>query len=624
MKRLWAILRCLGWRWAFFRLLYAFKRRAGVLRRRTPCGVWSDTGIPYGLDIPQFCGPGSAGAVVEARALLEGRFRFFSRHVRELGFPPDWSANPFITDPTNAPAGHWSQASNSSGGDVKGQWELSRFGFVYLLARAWRYSGDEAFPAAFWQLVLDWRRHNPPNVGPQWRCGQETAFRTMAWCFGAGAFAASSETTSERLARLAEMIAVSAERIEADIGYALSQENNHGVSEALGLWTAGLVLPDHPRSQHWEELGRRHLEGQARELIYADGTFSQHSINYHRLVLHDYLWAIQLGRAQDKPLSGKLLEMIARAGRFLRGVADPATGLAPNLGADDGALILPLTGCDYRDMRPTVQAVALLSAGWPALPAGPWDELAAWLGLKETAGGRKDQAEGTVTTDDVYDEGGVVVLRGRTTRGIIRCTPHYRHRPSHADQLHVDLWAGSENVLRDAGSFSYNCAPPWQTYFRSTAAHNTIQFDDRDQMPRLGRFLYGAWLEVRDGALNSAGDRAEWTGWYEDYRHCKHCRQVALDRARDLWKITDNVSGPYRKAVLRWRLTPAWEWSVEGRCCRSPQLELKVDVEGCAPVLNLATGWESLYYQEKTEIPVLAVALPQGKAAVTTTVRVQE
>jgi hypothetical protein len=624
MKRYWAIARCLGWRWVLFRLLYTIRQRTGLLRRRAPCASWSEEGISHRLDVPQFGGPGSAAAVAQSQALLGGRFRFFARHVRAVGFPPDWSATPFVSGPSRSSDIHWSQVSDSAGGDIKGQWELSRFGFVYLLARAWRHSHDDTFAAAFWQLVLDWREHNPPNTGAQWRCGQETAFRMMAWCFGTGAFAESVETTPERLARLAEMVAVSAARIEANIAYALSQENNHGISESLGLWTAALVLPDHPSAGRWEALGRKHLEEQARELIYADGTFAQHSINYHRLMLHDYLWAIVLGKAKGKTLSRELLKRVGRAGEFLRDVTDSRTGLAPNTGANDGALILPLTDCDYRDMRPTVQALALLCTGRPVLPAGPWDDLAGWLGLETAADGGKDETEAPPSRDEVYGDGGVVVLRGKTTRGIIRCTPHYRHRPSHADQLHLDLWVGEENVLRDAGSFSYNCDPPWQTYFRSTAAHNTVEFDGRDQMPRLGRFLYGAWLGVQDGALDATGDRAAWSGWYEDHRGCCHRRRVSVDRSTDTWQITDDIWGPFKSAVLRWRLTPAWEWSVEGRCCRSPRVELTVEAQLPSRDLVLTTGWESLYYQERTEIPVLEMALPSGRATATTTVRVTQ
>ena len=74
--------------------------------------------------------------------------------------------------------------------------------------------------------------------------------------------------------------------------------------------------------------------------------------------------------------------------------------------------------------------------------------------------------------------------------------PRFRYRPGHADALHLDLWLGDRNILRDGGTYSYNAERKWLNYFSGTQSHNTMQFDDLDQMPRLGRFLFGDWLKT--------------------------------------------------------------------------------------------------------------------------------
>src|SRR3546814_21172555 len=85
--------------------------------------------------------------------------------------------------------------------------------------------------------------------------------------------------------------------------------------------------------------------------------------------------------------------------------------------------------------------------------------------------------------------------------------PLFRFRPSQADARHLDLWLGGRNLLRDAGSFSY--AEEDGVWFGGTSAHNSVEFDGRDQMPRLGRFLFGAWLKA-DGveAVSECGANA--------------------------------------------------------------------------------------------------------------------
>src|SRR6185369_9740255 len=101
----------------------------------------------------------------------------------------------------------------------------SRFGFAYALARAYWRTGDEAHAEMFWRAAEDWRAKNPPQLGPNWKCGQETSFRVMAWCFALHALLDARATTASRVASLARMIAVSAERIAANFDYALSQRN---------------------------------------------------------------------------------------------------------------------------------------------------------------------------------------------------------------------------------------------------------------------------------------------------------------------------------------------------------------------------------------------------------------
>ena len=62
---------------------------------------------------------------------------------------------------------------------------------------------------------------------------------------------------------------------------------------------------------------------------------------------------------------------------------------------------------------------------------------------------------------DSYPDGGVHILRGEASAAFIRCTD-FRERPSHADQLHVDLWMRGQNIACDAGTFLYNGQGLWQ------------------------------------------------------------------------------------------------------------------------------------------------------------------
>jgi len=158
-------------------------------------------------------------------------------------------------------------------------------------------------------------------------------------------------------------------------------------------------------------------------------------------------------------------------------------GDGPNLGANDGARLLQLTDTTYRDHRPSVQLAMALFAGQRAYAEeGPWNHALQWLGVP------LPQALASQPGSQVADDGGFAILRRGAAMAMLRY-PRFRFRPSQADALHLDLWLDGDNLLRDAGSYSYNTEPKWLNYFGGTASHNTVQFDERDQMPRLSRFF---------------------------------------------------------------------------------------------------------------------------------------
>jgi hypothetical protein len=486
-------------------------------------------------------------------------------------------------------------------GDIKTLWEQGRFGFVFPLVRAFARSGDPRYAEGFWHALENWRQANPPQRGPHWKCGQEVALRLMTLVFGFLALRHESATTARREALLSEIVEVSAGRIEGNIAYALSQNNNHGISEAAGLYTAGIVL-QRPR---WVEKGRHLLDRLAQQLIYDDGSFSQHSANYHRLMLHVYLWAIRLGDVASDPLPPRVRERVRAAGQWLRTLMDPRTGQVSNLGANDGAHFLDLTDLGYLDYRPTVQAVGAIvdRAGW--LPAGPWDELALWLGAQWSSPGETQKAERC----HHFPHGGYAVFRDNQTVALFRCPERLRHRPVHCDLLHFDLWHKGTNVLRDGGTYSYNCEAPWQDYFPGTAAHNTLQFDHHDQMPRLGRFLFGHWptLSISNGMSAEAPYMA---AWFVDWKGCRHHRSVFA--TANGFRIVDRIQGYQEKAVLRWRLAPQWKWMLRGDECRCDACMIRVTARPGPSVCELTTGWESLHYLERTELPVLQASVVSG------------
>jgi len=480
-----------------------------------------------------------------------GHFLYYSRHVHDLGRPVDWLLNPFTGGRHEARV-HWCDYPlfSQAAGDIKDVWEPSRFACTFWLVRAYALTRNERYPRAFWEMFESWCRANPPHRGPNWKSGQETALRSLAWCFALYGFWNSPATTAERVVSMVRMLALHADRVARNIGFAVSQKNNHALSEAVGILTVGLLFPELKDSCRWLRTGRRVLEREVHRQIYDDGSYVQQSMNYHRVMLHDCLWAIRLAELNGQPLSEALIDRVAKAGQFLFQMLDADSGGVPNYGANDGALVLPLTSCDYVDYRPTVQVAMRQATGGCALPEGPWDEMALWLyGSREA--NRADATAGSSR----FDAGGYYTLRGPDSWCMIRCH-RYRDRPGHVDPLHVDLWYKGVNVLGDSGTYKYFVPddPAFERYYQDIGSHNTIEIDGRGPLDRASRFLWLPWPGARCLDFGRDSFRGEHYGYARPPWNVVHRRTVRRmdDRA---WEVVDELQGGAEHHVcLRWQL----------------------------------------------------------------------
>jgi hypothetical protein len=606
-------------------VIYRICKRAGIYRWLLPPGI----AVPLELrvDSPRAAAqPPAAWAdrsvLTEADDLLTGRANYFSVHAQQIGNPPNWFLNPFLNRRRPQPTLHWSEIADFSaeGGDIKVVWEISRFSWALVFARAWRISGDARYLWALQLWMQDWWRCNPPNTGPNWMCGQETSTRLINALLALRLAGLEKNLGSG----LGAFVEAHCRRADLTAFYAIAQDNNHATSEAAGLFVGGTWLAMHGegdakyRGQRWAKKGRKLLEGGACRLVLPDGSFSQHSLTYHRVMLDTLSVAEAWRRAMgEAPFGEEFYTRAAAATRWLGAMIDPTSGDGPNLGANDGAHPYRLDTSAYRDFRPCLQLASLLFLRSAALRSGPWDESAAWLGAP---------AEGPVRpwlndlSSAVFPDGGYVVMRNGTGARVLLRAPTARFRPAHADALHFDLWWKGKNLLRDGGTYAYADGGAVATALASVAGHNLPQFDNHDQMPRLGRFLYGDWVRVAGGpAITTSAEEQSWAGSYTDVWGAQHKRTVTL--RSDTLSVLDQVQGFKRKAVLRWRLAPG-NWSQNETGCASAMGQIRV--ESSVPVrrMSLESGWESRHYLEKSTVPVLEVEIDQSPAVLTTTVTV--
>ncbi len=575
------VLRQLGWRQGFLYIYYQFLLRSGILSFLTPLKQKSIIApiSPFPLKPDQnklqniFKG-NEHQLIEEADKIVEGQITIFGTLNQKLDLKHPGKIK------------HWTKHKDVwiNGQDIKLYWEVGRFGWATSLARAYTLSNDEKYAQSFWLYTEEFLENNPNNCGIHWVSAQEVALRLISLSFCYSIFADSKHSSKTRQALISQAISAHANRIPPSLVYARAQNNNHLITEALGLYTAAAFLPKHPSSKRWRALGWKWLNHAFQTQIKSDGSYIQNSNNYHRLMLQSGLWAKRIADILSDPLPNETLSALSNATLHINASLDEKRGQVPNLGPNDGAYIFPLSLLPFEDYRPLIQTASRAFLHVSAFPKGLWDEMALWLLSEDRT--------------DKIDSPGIESnhLSGQNSWASLRAVKH-QSRPGHADQLHVELWWQGLNIAQDAGTYLYNAPSPWQNALSGTDVHNTISINGQDQMLKASRFLYLDWAQATIIEKTDSLILAEQDG----YRKLGLLHRRSLELIdRDTWKIQGFISSITQKkftARLHW-LLPDWPWIIKDTMLEltSPHGLVTLKIDSNSPfTISLARAGELLY-----------------------------
>lgn len=534
-------------------------------------------------------------------------FGYLDYKVKEES--PNWFYSPLTNKTMQSTQLPWYKIPDFDAdiGDIKGIWEASRFDWLLqFVSQSQSQNQQSLLLANHW--LNDWCQHNSAYIGPNWKCGQEASIRVMHLITALIGLDDLDEPTSQIITLLEIHLA----RIAPTIEYAIAQNNNHGTSEATALFIGGSLLNahyPHKKYDRWAKLGRKWLENRAKKLIMADGGFSQYSVNYHRVMLDSYSLAEIVRQKLNLPAFSKALyTKLKKATEWLYVVVQD-NGDAPNLGANDGARLIAVTETDYRDFRPTLQlASTLFSEQSYYKPSGTYDNALTFFKIEKRIN-ETDLSSQLPIKNQFFNKSGLITAKTDKFFVAFRL-PIFQFRPSQCDALHLDVWWNGQNLLRDGGTYSYNSTTEDLEYFSGVASHNTVQFDEHQQMPRLSRFLFAHWLKPVQLNYQTYKFRCA----YRDYWQCLHTREIIVSDEKII--VKDSVDGFKNQATLRWRLMPD-NWTLENHILTNGKIEISIEASATMQIA-LIEGMESRYYYQKSVIPVLEVKVNQPTNFITT------
>lgn len=593
----------MGIRYILYRVSYEIKRCIGYFQRIHPMNPVSQQFISleewrkqdfHFTDLSRLKNRvfRSENLVEKVERILNGEVQFFSHEWMQIGLNYDWITNPdkgFKYDINK----HWSQIQDysSESGDIKYVWEKSRFTYILTIIRYdFHFNVDQS--EFVFSEIESWIDANPINQGPNWRCSQETSLRIFNWCYALSYYRDSKALTEKRWNKIQNVIYWSLHHVYHHINFSrIAVRNNHALTETLFLALSNILFPFIPETKRWASSGRGWFEKEIDYQIYNDGSFLQFSMNYHRVVIQLLSLAIAVSEKNGQRFTDNVYAKAWKSLNFLYQCTMDENGYLPNYGSNDGAWFFPWTDTDYRDYRPQLNSLHYLLTGK--------DLYSDTLSMEDRAWCVDYEPENKLITLEKisgrplsFDIGGYFTYRNDHFFTFIRCGNH-KDRPAQADNLHIDIWCGGENILWDSGTYKYNTNPELLNYFMGTAGHNTVMVGNANQMQKGSRFIWYYWTQKYNA------------NWVEEDEECilftgeisafsfinsriSHKRSIRIFKEKPYWEVTDQLS------------------NVQG--CECHQLwhavpDLKISSKGHSP--EEVPAFRSDYYGEKESASML-------------------
>jgi hypothetical protein len=519
--------------------------------------------------------PEATAALIEAaESVLAGTWT--SLGVLRADSPdPDWFYDPLTgrRSPDRELAFRIHHRDEEQTGNIKQVWEMSRHHHLTVLAASWWLTQQERYAEAAARQLRSWWRANPFLTGVHWTSGIEAGIRLLSWVWirrllddwpKVGDLFEHNQDAVRQIAWHQEFLAAFPSRG--------SSANNHVVAEAAGRLAAACAFPWYTRTPEWRRSAAVLLERELAANTFDDGLNRELATDYHRFVLELGLLAAIEADVHGYALAEATWQCLARMLDAGAAILD-VTGRAPRQGDGDEGRALVVDD-PHHDPWATVLATgsALIGAPawWPAFDGGVQACLVGALG-------RARQLPRQAVRPRRFPDAGLVILRSRAEDGPeiwCRCDggPHgylsiAAH--AHADALSVEVRHNGVDILADPGTYCYHGERMWREWFRSTAAHNTVEVAGVNQAESGGPFLWITKPRTRTTCDVGELPLQTWTAEHDGYLRLSastlHRRGVTLDSGRRVVTVVDtldiNGEAPLR---LSWHLGPGVVVDLDG------------------------------------------------------------
>jgi hypothetical protein len=360
------------------------------------------------------------------------------------------------------------------GVDVKVPWELSRM--QHLTTLAWGYASSRQSPLLieFQNQILDFISANPPRFGVNWTCTMDVGIRIANWLIAYDLFSAFGAVFPPEFQSIfIRSVYEHGHHIYNHLEWDPHLRSNHYLANIAGLLFVGAYLPSDPEIDSWLQFSAKELQSEVMLQFNADGSNFEASTSYHRLSTEMVVYATALALEKKIDFSKEYLDRVQKMGDFIRDITKPDGQIMQIGDNDSGRFIKFFPDSHLLDHRHLVASIRNLKTLTDVIEA-------------ELNPGR-EEPKGT----SCYPDFGLFIRNtSRWCLGLRSGSIGQKGNGGHAhnDQLSFELSVDGISLLIDPGTYVYTPLPKERRRFRSTAMHNTLAIEGREQNKEEGLF----------------------------------------------------------------------------------------------------------------------------------------
>ena len=465
--------------------------------------------------------------------------------------------------------------------DIKIPWELSRFQHIWVLAHAYKQTGDQKYAQAFYQQTASWLDENHYLLGPNWKCPMDVGIRALNWIVGFSFFsdAPMDESFWQRF-----VCSLYDHMIYLEHNWEIydHRTSNHYLSDLIGYFYLCYFFSDLAGVQQKAEWCYQELLHEFDKQIFEEGADYESSTNYHQLVTEIFYHFYILAPALGFVLPDIFIQKFKRMFDFIDWCT-PVNGALIQIGDNDSGKIVSGISLD------------LVTA-------------------------MKNETSGNVKH---FAQFGISVYKTFNWHVSLRHHAYNQRQPSghfHNDAASVTFAIAGVPIFVDPGSYVYTPSKVWRNRFRSAENHNTFYLEGIEPV-LLDDFLFKLDMqEAQTSATHEVDQQTMILQMFHDHYAkfgLRAHRTVACNEADNLLTITDSWE-PITKNNKTSNLVSCWNFTL------APEIDAqKTDVgwllmHNQKPLLEFssqlafecADGWYSPSYGIKAPCKQLKARVP--------------